>query len=84
MDSVELVQLSIYGFLGVSFLLMYIFRENKMDRVPSTAKYDYDGASSNPKLNKQIERNAYFHTLAPSYKGAMYGLHNDRRKKAKL
>jgi hypothetical protein len=72
---------SIEGFVVTILLILYIFRDKKTDRIPSTLQYDYEGAASNPKLDDQINRNAYFHTFAPSYRGAMYGLHNDRRKK---
>ncbi len=57
------------------------FQEKRTSRLPADVSYDYEGAVSNPKLDLQIDRNAYLHTLAPTYKGAMYGLHNDRRKR---
>jgi hypothetical protein len=71
---------SVVGFLSIIMMILYLFREKKTERMPETVRYDYEGTSSNPKLDTHIDRNAYFHTLVPSYRGAMVGLHNDRRK----
>ena len=74
------VALPFLGFAAI-MITLYIFREKRTDRLPADVTYDYEGAVSNQKLELQIDRNAYLHTLAPTYKGAMYGLHNDHRKK---
>lgn len=71
---------SILGFLLIVMTLLYIFRE-KRTVLPKDIPYNYEGKITNPKIDNQIEQNAYLHTLAPSHKGAMYGLHNDKRKK---
>ena len=73
--------LSIFGFIAIVYSLLFILREKNINRLPSDVTYNYEGSVSNPKLDEQVNRNAYLHTLAPSYKGAVYGLHNDRREK---
>lgn len=71
---------SVFGFVAFVWVVLYIFREKPV-KLPENIRYNYEDNATNPKINKVIDRSAYLHTLGPSYKGAMYGLHNDRRKK---
>lgn len=72
---------SVVAFVVIVVTLLYIFREKKPETLPEDITYNFEGKITNSKIDKQLEYNAYLHTLAPSYKGAIYGLHNDRRKK---
>lgn len=71
----------VFGFMVGVISLLYIFRERKTDKLPEDIPYNYEGNLSNNKIDKQLDHNAYLHTLAPSQQGVMYGLHNDKRKK---
>ncbi len=72
---------SVFGFTAILVVILYIFRDKNPNRLPEGVTYDYERSMTNPRIDQQINRNAYHHTLAPSYRGAMYGLHNDRRKR---
>lgn len=80
MSDLVATMISVFGFILVVMVSLYKCRE-PAERLPEDTVYNYEGNIANPKVNKILNRNAYLHTLAPSYRGAMYGLHNDRRKK---
>lgn len=71
---------SVVGFVAIIYVVLYIFRE-KPKKLPDDIRYNYEGKVSSAKVNEMLDRNAYLHTLGPSYRGAMYGLHNDSRKR---
>lgn len=75
--------LSVFGFIAVSFFIMYRFRDKKSNRVPRDVKYSYEGSISNPKFDNQVNRNAFFHTKGNTYSGTTYGPSFDRRKSRK-
>ena len=72
--------LIVFGFMSVVTILLYIFRE-KRTRLPETTQYNYEGSTNNPKLNEQIKRNAYLHTLAPSNQSLAFNIHAKKQKK---
>ena len=71
---------SVFGFIAVSFFILYRFRDKKSNRIPSDVKYSYEGSVSNPKFDNQVNRNAFFHTKGNTYTGTTYGPGIDRRK----
>ena len=75
--------LSVFGFIAVSFVILYSLRDKKSNRVPSDVQYSYEGSISNPKFDSQVNRNAFFHTKGNTYRGTTYGPDIDRRKSRK-
>ncbi len=72
--------LSVFGFIAVSFGILYSFRDKKSNRVLPDVKYSYEGPISNPKFDSQVNRNVFFHNRGNSYSGITYGPGIDRRK----
>ena len=75
--------LSFVGFIAVASIILYIFREKKNSRLPPDVIYNYEGSVSNQSLDKQVNRNAFFHTKGNTYSGTTYGPGIDRRKSRK-
>ena len=70
----------VFGFIASVTVILYIFREKK-EKLPNDVVFNSEGSLSSLEVDNQLEYNAYLHTLAPSPRGIMYGIHNDRRKK---
>lgn len=67
----NMVIISIFSFIGLIFVILYIFRDK--NRISKDIKYDHEGSLSNPNIDQQVNRTAFFHTRGNTYRGTTYG-----------